>query len=402
VNQTVLVYRKEMLDILRERRTLVSMLVVPLVAMPAIIFGLSGLIMRSVDEAKKSRATVMILGGDNAPTIVERLRANPQLDIVDPSDDYRERISDKSLRAAIEFPPGFEERLAPEHQSDDLTVTTYYHDGEIRSEFARRTLEAALTRFREDKVAERLAVHHLDPGLLEPFETRTLNVATERAVKGEGFGGFVPYMIILLTLQGAMYPAIDTTAGEKERGTIETILASPVSRMSLAVGKFLTVLTVALATAVLALLSLGVSSHVYASSKEGALTAQTGMSLAMAPEGVLAMLLMVVPVAVMFSGLLLALALMAKSFKEAQSYVQPLMLAAILPAVASLIPGLDLNLKLALIPILNVSLASKQLLMGNYQWNWIAIIFASSCVYAAIAVAYASFNFRRESVLFRS
>jgi sodium transport system permease protein len=75
---------------------------------------------------------------------------------------------------------------------------------------------------------------------------------------------------------------------------------------------------------------------------------------------------------------------------------------AILPAVASLIPGLDMNLKLALIPILNVSLASKQLLGGNYEWNWIAIIFASSCVYAGIAIAYAAYNFRRESVLFRT
>jgi sodium transport system permease protein len=251
-------------------------------------------------------------------------------------------------------------------------------------------------------VAERLEARNLDPGLLEPFDTRTMNVASERAVSVEGFGGFVPYMVILLTLTGAMYPAIDTTAGEKERGTIETILASPVSRTSLAVGKFLTVLTVALATAMLALLSLGVSSHVFAASERGAMTSQAGMSLTMAPEGVVAMLLMVVPVAVMFSGLLLALALMAKSYKEAQSYTQPLVMAAIVPSIASLIPGLDLNLKLALIPILNVSLASKQLLTGNYEWNWIGIIFASSCVYAAIAVAYAAFNFRRESVLFRS
>jgi sodium transport system permease protein len=402
MNQTGLVYRKEMLDILRDRRTLISMLVVPLLAMPAIIFGMSELTMRMVQKARSSSATIMILGAEYAPTIVERLGKNPLLEVVEPAEDYQQQISDKNLRAAIEFPEGFESRLAAEDLSTDLRVTTYYHDGEIRSEFARRTLESALSTFRKDKVAERLLARNVDAQLLEPFETSSLNVASERAVSGEGFGGFVPYMIILLTLQGAMYPATDTTAGEKERGTIETILASPVSRTSLAVGKFLMVLTVAIATAVLALLSLGVSSHIFASSERGEMTMKAGMSLAMAPEGVVAMLLMVLPVAVMFSGLLLAMALMAKSYKEAQSYTQPVVMIAILPAVASLIPGLDMNLKLALIPILNVSLASKQLLGGNYEWNWIAIIFASSCVYAGIAIAYAAYNFRRESVLFRT
>lgn len=402
MNQTSLVYRKEILDILRDRRTLISMLVVPLLAMPAIIFGMSELMMRMVEQARTDRATVMILGAEYAPTIVERLGRNPLLEIVEPAEDYQEQISDKNLRAAIEFPKHFESRLAAEDMSADLRVTTYYHDGEIRSEFARSTLESALTSFRKDKIAERLLARNVDKQLLEPFESSSLNVASERAVRGEGFGGLIPYMIILLTLQGAIYPATDTTAGEKERGTIETILASPVSRTSLALGKFFMVLTVALCTSILALLSLGVSSRIFASSDRADLAMQAGMSMAMPPEAVVAMLLMVLPVAVMFSALLLALALMAKSYKEAQTYTQPLVMVAILPAIASIIPGVELNLKLALIPILNVSLASKQLLSGNYEWNWIAIIFASSCVYAAIAIAYAAFNFRRESVLFRT
>ena len=402
MNQTSLVYRKEILDILRDRRTLISMLVVPLLAMPAIIFGMSELMMRMVQQARSESATVMILGAEYAPTIVERLGRNPLLEIVEPEEDYQQQISDKNLRAAIEFPQDFESRLAAEDMDADLTVTTYYHDGEIRSEFARRTVESALASFREDQVAVRLLARNVDKKLLEPFETTSLNVASERAVSGEGFGGLIPYMIILLTLQGAIYPATDTTAGEKERGTIETILASPVSRTSLAVGKFLMVLTVAICTSILALASLGVSSRIFASSDRAELATQSGMSMAMSPEGVVAMLLMVLPVAVMFSALLLALALMAKSYKEAQSYTQPVVMVAILPAIASLLPGIDLNLKLALVPILNVSLSCKQLLSGTFVWNWIAIIFASSCVYAAVAIGDAAFNFRRESLLFRT
>jgi sodium transport system permease protein len=162
------------------------------------------------------------------------------------------------------------------------------------------------------------------------------------------------------------------------------------------------VLVVAIGAALLALISLGISSHYFASSARGELAATAGMSIALPPKGVVAMLVMIVPVAVMFSGLLLALALMAKSYKEAQSYTSPLIMAAILPAVASMLPGIEMSMKLAVIPILNVSLASKNLLAGQYEWNWIGIIFASSCVYAAIGLAIASMAFRRESVLFRT
>jgi len=106
--------------------------------------------------------------------------------------------------------------------------------------------------------------------------------------------------------------------------------------------------------------------------------------------------------AVFFSAALLALALFAKSFKEAQSYISPLMIAVVLPAVASLLPGVELNAGLALIPVLNTSLVSKEIITGTYHWNLIALIFLSSSVYAAAALAIAVRLFQREDVLFRT
>jgi sodium transport system permease protein len=400
MTQMGLVFRKEMLDILRDRRTLMSMIVVPLVVMPLLIFGMGEMTLLLVEKAKDTKATVMVLGGENAPRLMERLRADEMIEIVKPTDNYVARIQAKHLRAAIEFPEGFESQV--EAEASDLRVRIYYHEGDIHSEFAVRNLENVLRSFRDDIVESRLAARDVNKALLEPFDNLSKNVASKEAVSGAGFGGIVPYIIILLTLQGAMYPAIDLTAGEKERGTIETILASPVSRGSLATGKFMTVLVVAIGAALLALISLGISSHYFASSSRGELAASAGMSIALPPKGVLAMLVMIVPVAVMFSGLLLALALMAKSYKEAQSYTSPLIMAAILPAVASMLPGIEMSMKLAVIPILNVSLASKSLLAGHYEWNWIGIIFASSCVYAAVGLAIAAMAFRRESVLFRT
>jgi sodium transport system permease protein len=110
----------------------------------------------------------------------------------------------------------------------------------------------------------------------------------------------------------------------------------------------------------------------------------------------------VLPLAVLFSASLLAISLCAKSFKEAQSYISPLMIVVLLPAVAALLPGVELNTGLSLVPVLNTSLVSKEIVTGTYHWKFIAIIFASSCIYAAAALAIAVRLFQREDVLFRT
>ena len=110
---------------------------------------------------------------------------------------------------------------------------------------------------------------------------------------------------------------------------------------------------------------------------------------------------MVVPLAVLFSAALLAISLFARSFKEAQSYISPLTILVLMPAVISVLPGVDLDLRLSLIPVLNTSLVSKEIVSGTYHWNYIALIFLSSCVYAGAALWVAIRLFQREDVLFR-
>ena len=110
---------------------------------------------------------------------------------------------------------------------------------------------------------------------------------------------------------------------------------------------------------------------------------------------------MVLPLAMFFSATLIAVALIARNYKEAQSYVGPIMIFAIIPAIISILPGIELSAKLALIPILNVSLVSKEVLSGSYPWGFIGLVFASTCFYAAIALAIAALQFQREEVLFR-
>ena len=120
------------------------------------------------------------------------------------------------------------------------------------------------------------------------------------------------------------------------------------------------------------------------------------------PIGLVAVVAMVIPMAVLFAAVQFTVALFAKSFKEAQSYVSPLIIVIILPAVVGLLPGVELNARLALVPILNVSLVSKELVSGVWHWHLIALIFGSTCVYAALALGLAVKMFNREDVIFRA
>jgi sodium transport system permease protein len=120
------------------------------------------------------------------------------------------------------------------------------------------------------------------------------------------------------------------------------------------------------------------------------------------PAGILGVFGLIAPVAMMFAALLLTISLFAKSYKEAQSYVSPLIIVVIMPAMMGMLPGMELNVRTALIPLFNVTLACKEMLSGVWHWNLIALIFASTVVYAAAAVALCVRMFNREDVIFRS
>jgi sodium transport system permease protein len=397
-----IVYRKELIDQLRDRRTVISMVVIPILLFPLLTIGFAALAMRLVQRAQQEGHTVMVLGGEHAPALVEALREIENIRLVDPAPDYAARITEKKLRLAVDIPEGFEQSLQ-NPGAEKPVVKIYHFAGELRSQLARRAVEEALRKYREAVVEQRLAARNLSSDVLKPFESKEENVAPPEKVGGTQLGGFIPYFIIILTLTGAMYPAMDLTAGEKERGTIETILASAVSRTELVFGKFLMVLT---ASAVTTVLSLGSFALTFVFATEAAREAfrrgPQQLTFVISTKAVAAVFFMVLPLAVTFAAALLAIALLAKSYKEAQSYISPLMIVVILPAIVSLLPGVELNAKLALVPILNVSLVSKEILSGNYPWGMIGLIFASSCAYAAAALFVAVRTFQNESVLFRT
>jgi sodium transport system permease protein len=396
------VYAKELRDSLRDRRTILSMILIPTVLMPLLFLGIGVVTSSVVTKARAEVPRIMVVGGADSPSVRAELEETGKFKVETATQDWKALISEKKVRAAVEIPPGFEKGL---EAGSAPAVTLYNYQGELKSGLAEQELSNFFARLRTRTTAKLLAERGLPSSIARPFEVTQQNVAPPEKVGGNLFGGIVPYFIVILCLMGTMYPAMDMTAGEKERGTMETLLCSPASRTSIVLGKFLMVLTASIASVGFSLISLVASVAILGSSFGPGAGGNGGRgmpAMTIDPMGLLGVLAIILPVAVLFSALVLSISLFAKSVKEAGSYLTPLAFILIFPCGIGLIPGVELNFPLALFPIVNISLVCKEMLSGVWHWGYIALIFGSMALYAAVALAFAVWLFRREDVIFRT
>lgn len=206
---------------------------------------------------------------------------------------------------------------------------------------------------------------------------------------------FVPLVLILMTITGSVYPAIDLTAGERERGTLETLIAAPVSRVMLLAAKYAAVLTVAVLTAVVNLVAMTVT---LLTSSLGRQFFPHGVSLTLMAEILGLMILF----AAFFSAIVLALTSFARSFKEAQAYLIPVMLLAISPGLLSLMPGVELSGMFAVAPLINIVLLSRDILEETVRPGMALLAIFSTAVYAVAAIAIAARIFGNDALLYAS
>ncbi|GAB5558449.1 MAG: ABC transporter permease [Synoicihabitans sp.] len=406
-NAICTVYLKELTDTLRDKRTVITTFLIPTVVIPGIIFGAGFIMTKVIKKAQTEATSVMIIGEENAPELAEQIRENEKFRVVEASDDFRDQISNKKIRVAVEIPEGFEEGVSSTEAPD---VMIYHYEGEMKSSMGRGELNGFLNDYRSTMVQAGLKERGLPKTIARPFNVESENVAPPEKVGGNAFGGFIPYIVVILCMTGAMYPAMDLTAGEKERGTMETLLCSPVNRVNIVMGKFLMTLSASIATMLLSLVMFGVSALVagklFAGGGDAAAGAAGGegggFMMSIDPWGMIGVFAMILPMAVLFAAGLLTVSLFAKSFKEAQSYVSPLMILVILPAVVGTLPGIELTWKTALMPITSLSLVCKEMLSGVWNWHFIGVVFGSQVIYAAIALWLCVKMFGRESVIFRA
>jgi sodium transport system permease protein len=396
IRKVKIIYFKEMLETLRDRRTLISTILIPIILFPVLMFGMSAVVVMMMKKTEAEATKVALIGAEHAPTFVSLLLEGDDFQKLD-VEDFKLALKEKEIHAVLEFPPDFEQQLVGEENSE---VTIYYDAAEIRSSIASEKLSGRLKDYQDTLVTERLKERNIERSVLHPIEIKRENLAPKEKMGGFMLGMFLPYMIVILAMIGATYPAIDLTAGEKERGTLETILVTPVSRLDIAAGKFLTVMTASVITIILATTSMSLSAGLgFGQMSEWGMEQA---SFSIKPLSIVLLLLLMLPLAALLSSALLSVALFAKSYKEAQSYISPLMFVVILPAMVSFIPGIELNWGLAFVPIVNVSLAAREVLVGTFHWAQIGLIFVSTFIYASFSIFVTKRLFEKEDVLFRT
>lgn len=397
------VYKKELLELVRDRKTLFFVIALPLLIFP-VIFGVMGLVVASaqLDEEKKIHKYV-IIGSEFAPQFAEDLFYHKSFTRVKSTlTDESEligAIQNETFDMAIIIPPSFEQDLAGNVQSQWRVI---FNDASVSSRIYGRISSLVDKHSKQHQQAkiEALGVPaEQHQGLLKPISLVKVDTADERENLGEKIGGVIPYLLIPLCLVGAVYPAIDLGAGEKERGTLETLLLTPLPRTLLVMGKFMAILTTALLSAALTVGSLGFWALIMGSMMDLAPVREAFGSIGAVDLWLILALLL--PLACIFASLVLAISIYARSFKEAQNYMAPLNMLTFVPIVAALVPGVNLTWNTAMVPVMNVALAIKEIVKGTVDYSLVGMIFTSQAALAVVVIYFSVRWFNREEVLFR-
>jgi sodium transport system permease protein len=412
---------KELREILRDRRTIVTLVVMPLVLYPllALVFQrflLTSLTSQGVVEyvigvdsthTKMQLEEQLRLGGEllethhkddvthDAMTLTAEKLLEPRIMFGKlPSRDSAERcVIDAIVHLSVLPRQGRQNASAGEGLDRPQAWDIYYRAGSPASEAALRYVEMRLHAYGEAQLDTQLEKMGVDVELPGTSQRHALEFSGAPVFS---LAALIPLILVLMTVTGAVYPAIDLTAGERERGTLEMLIAAPVPRLGLLLAKYVAVLAVALLTALVNLSGMAITSHV--TGLNASLFGGAGLSLPV----VIKVLLLLGLFAAFFSAVLLAITSCARSFKEAQAYIIPLMLLCLVPGVICLMPSLQFSGPLAVVPLVNIVLLARDLLEGNVFRLYAAVAVISTLFYVLAASGLAARVFGTDAILYGS
>ncbi len=389
--------KKEVIDISRDRRTIIMMVVVPLFLIPVLLGTVFKITKSMAEKASEKQLKVQIYGQEYAPDLYQAFADMDKVIILDqiPTDSIQSYIQQEFLDVAIHVDSDYKVNIAKNGQAK----IRIQFKGTDSFGITKDRINGVLKKFENQIVSERMDRLNLKPEVVRAYNINYEDVASKQEKFGKIAGGWFPYVFIIFGFMGAMYPALDLGAGEKERGTLETILSSPASRLDIVLGKFLVVLLAAFLTAFLALGGMAVGIQRIPDIPPEVLIV---INEVLNPKTIGLIMTLVLPVAAFFSAMLLGLSIYAKSFKEAQSIVAPLNIVIIFPAVIGTLPGMELNAITSLIPVLNVSLASKDIIAGVINPLYMAEVYMSLFGFAGLAIFWCVKMFNWEKTIFRS
>ncbi|MGE5175653.1 MAG: ABC transporter permease [Hyphomicrobiales bacterium] len=393
--RTIAVYRKEILDTLRDGRSIFAIFVFPFVLYPAMLGFMSWIQSRNNAEEQTLAVRVGIVGAAQIPGVADTLAAQPGVTVV-PLGAAPASLEAAGVDAALVIPDGIEATIA---RGDSAKVELIYKEADHVSSAASERVGPAL-----DEARRALTVAWANALGAKADEAPAFSVDRKDISSKSEMGRFfaallIPYLLVFMIAAGSMHTAVDATTGEKERSTLETILATSASRGDFIVGKTMAVLTASLTGAITGITGLWLTFNVVARIVPG--MESSSMQLTIGPDKALLLFLTILPTAVFFSATLVAIGCFARSMREGQTYATYVYMAAIFLGLGSFGQQTP-PLSRFFIPILNTALLQREILTDTVVSLHALTALGTSIVAAAVMIVIAVRLFSNESVLFRT
>lgn len=394
-NRMFALFKREMKDIFRDKKTLIMMVVVPILLYPLLIVGMTLLISAINTTQLDKTYQVAYVGIED--TVVEAIQSilddktlidydvNPVLD----SENVEKDLESEKIHAYV----------TKEIKDNQELYYIHYLSASDDSNLVSDTMMDALSLYREDIRKERVIESGLNENeILYPITYELEDESSTEESVGNHLGTLIPMIVITSICLGAIYPAIDVTAGEKERGTLETLLTLPVTNFEMIMSKFFAVSVIATVSAVLNICSMGVAIIFMIQFMGGSSGLEVNISTFV--PAILFLVLVVVFFALFVTAVCMCTCIFAKSFKEANNYITPVLMVFMFGGYAAMIPDLELTATTATIPIINITMIIKSLFSFEYNYALYGIVLLSNVVYSILTIMVLAKLYNSESMLF--
>lgn len=384
-----IIFKKEVIDNVRDRRSLGSSILTPLIT-PVLLIGLMIVMGRTFfADPQEAALKLPVSGAEHAPNLIAYLQQNNVIIAQAPADPHR-AVREGDLDVVLLIPATFEQNLL---SAEPAAIQLIIDSSRNAAMPAIERTNTLLSGYAQTISILRIQARGIDPRLLSPITIETVNVATPQT-QTLIFLNMMPFLIVLTIFVGGMYVIIDTTAGEKERGSLEPLLTLPVRRWELLVAKLLASLPFALITLIVMLVAFGAAFNWLP------LEEWVRMPLALDPQALLALFYLSLPIVLLASVLQVLVATFTRSFKEAQTYLSFLPIVAGFPTAFLAFLTVRDTIPVMLIPVFSQSLLMNQILRQETVDGVHLLVSAAATILISLALVAVSIRlYQREQVL---
>ena len=387
------IFKKEIIDIIRDKKTLFMGIVLPLILYPLLMIIMTQIMTISMNSIENDDINIAFekYPSKELITLIKNYDSDGAINIVK-SKNYKKDLEKGNIDAYVD--------IKEKNKIENYKI--YINSSKENSSTVNSKLEDIFNTYKEKKVKDKIEQLQLNvEETLEPVVYSTIDLAKTEEVAGLLLGQILPLILIMGVLLGAIYPAIDSMAGEKERGTLETLFTLPISNLELVMGKYMAVSLCAIVTAILNVVSILMTLiYILSTGNISGQLLSNNFNIFALSGPLFITLICICLFAMVVSEVSMCVCSLAKSFKDAQNYITPVMFLVLIPSYASMIPNLNLDRTTSIIPVVNISLLIKSVLSNNANLSLIALVFISNFAFVILSVILLSKLFNSEEILF--